>query len=100
LWDGDVDDPRRLREVARQPLLRLIEVRGLDVRGAGLGVAERFDQDVLIRVVHAPGPVEPQAARFAVARLGELAGDLGPGVGVLGQYPELGCDEDHGLLVQ
>src|SRR5215471_2601968 len=96
LRNGEVDDPWRLGEVRGQRLLRGLEVRGLHVRGPGVTIAERFDQHVLVRVVHASGPVEPQAARLIAARLGELPGDLGPGVGVLGQDPELGGDEDHG----
>jgi hypothetical protein len=50
--------------VRRQGLLGLLEVVGLDVGGAGVAVAERFDQDVLLRMVDAAGPVEPQAARL------------------------------------
>src|SRR5262249_60960131 len=73
----------------------LLEGPGLDVRGPGLAVAEGLDQNVSGRVRQASGPVEPHAARLGAGRLGELAGDLGPGVGVLGPYLELGGDEDH-----
>jgi DNA-binding transcriptional regulator YhcF (GntR family) len=96
LRDGDVDDPGRLGEVPGEPLLCRLEVPGLDVRGTRVPVAEGLDQHVLRGIVHAPGPVEPQAAGLGAAGLGELPGDLGPGVGVLGQDPELGGDEDHG----
>src|SRR5215467_11604822 len=71
LRNGEVDDPWRLREVPGQPLLRGLEVRGLDVRGPGAAITEGFDQHVLRGVVHASGPVEPQAARLSAARLGE-----------------------------
>src|SRR5262249_8723230 len=63
--------------------------------GPGVAVAERLGQRVFGRVVHAAEPVEPQAARLGAGRPGELAGDLGPLVGVLGQYSEPGGNEDH-----
>src|SRR5215472_3468193 len=79
----------------RQRLLRVLEVLGLDMGSPGVAVAERLGQRVLRRVVHAAEPVEPQAARLGAGRPGELAGDLGPLVGVLGQYSEPGGNEDH-----
>src|SRR5215472_12003878 len=79
----------------RQRLLRLLEVLGLDMGGPGVAIAERLGQRVLRRVVHAAEPVEPQAARLGAGRPGELAGDLGPLVGVLGQYSEPRGNEDH-----
>ena len=95
LRNGEVDDPWRRREVRGQPLLSGLEVRGLHVRGPGVAIGEGFDQHVLRGIVHASGPVEPQAARLSAACLGELPRDLRPGVGVLRQDPELGSDEDH-----
>src|ERR1022692_221604 len=65
------------------------------MRGTGRIVAERLDQNILRWVCHTSGPLEPQASRLAARRLGERAGDLRPLVGVLGQYPELGGNEDH-----
>src|SRR5260370_36733021 len=95
LRDREVDDPRCVSQVRRQRLLRLLEVVGLDVRRPGVAVAEGLDQDVLLRVVQAAGPVEPQAARLAPGRLGELGGDLRPLVGVFWPDLELGRDKDH-----
>src|SRR5215472_7320418 len=63
--------------------------------GTGVAVAERLGQRVFGRVVHAAEPVEPQAAWLGAGSPGELAGDLGPLVGVLGQYSEPGGNEDH-----
>jgi DNA-binding NarL/FixJ family response regulator len=95
LRDREVDDPRGVRQVRRQVPLRLLEVRGVDVRPAGLAVPEGLHQDVLVWVGDAAGPVEPQAARLVPRRLGELGGDLRPLVGVLGPDLELGRNEDH-----
>ena len=95
LRDREVDDPRGVRQVRRQVPLRRLEVRGVDVRPAGLAVPEGLHQDVLVRVGDAAGPVEPQAARLVPRRLGELGGDLRPPVGVLGPDLELGRNEDH-----
>src|SRR5215213_2600927 len=96
LRDGEVDDPGGLGEVRGEVLLGLFEVVGLDVGGAGGVVAEGFDEHVLVGVVEGARPVEPQAAGLATGGGGELAGDLGPVVGVLGEHLELGGDEDHG----
>src|SRR3954453_18273707 len=90
-----VHDPGRLGEVAGQGVLRGPEVRRRHVRGSGVAVAEGLDQDVLRGVVEAARPVEPQEALLRARGLGELAGDLGPGVGVLGPDAELGGDEDQ-----
>src|SRR5258708_35096411 len=82
----------------RQRLLRLLEVVGLAMGGPGVAVAECLGPRILRRVVHAPEPVEPHTARLGAGRPGELAGDLGPPVGVLGQYSEPGGNEDHRAL--
>src|SRR5580693_4794452 len=58
LRDGHIDDPRRARQVGWQRALGVLEVLGLDVRVAGLTVAECLDQHVLGRVRQASGPVE------------------------------------------
>ena len=84
-----------LGEVRGEVLLGLLEVVGLDVGGAGGVVAEGLDEHVLVGVVEGPGPVEPQTAGLAAGGGGELAGDLGPVVGVLWEHLELGGDEDH-----
>jgi hypothetical protein len=85
--------------VRGEVLLGPLEVVGLDVGGAGVAVAEGFDEDVLVGVVEGAGPVVPQAAGLVAGGGGELAGDLGPVVGVLGQHLELGGDEDHEALL-
>ena len=95
LRDFHVDDPRRLSEVRRQRLLGLLEVIGMDVRGAGLVVTERLDQDVLVRVGEAARPVEPHAAGLVPGRLGEVGSDLRPLIGILGPDLELGRNKDH-----
>ena len=101
LRDGHVDDPGRLGEVGWQRLLRVLEMVGLDMCGAGLIVAKGLDQDKLRRVVHASRPLEPQATWLGTSCPGELTSDLRPPVGVLGLYQELGGDEDHfGSLVR
>src|SRR5207344_1642222 len=99
LGNGHVDDPGGLGQVWWQRLLRGLEVLGLDVRRPGVTVTEGLDQNVLVGVVHAPGPVEPQTARLGAARPGEVPDDLGPAVGVFRQDPELGGDEDHQALL-
>src|SRR3954454_23127801 len=95
LRDREVHDPRGLGQVRRQLAPRSPEVLGVDVRAARLVVPERLDEHVLGRVVEAPRPVEPQAARLGTGRLGEGLADRQPGVGVLGTDPELGGDGDH-----
>ena len=90
-----VDDPRRLGQVRRQGLLGGPEVVGLHVRRTGVTITERLDQHVRRGVVDAARPVEPQAARFCPGGRGELGGDVGELVRVLGEDPELRGDEDH-----
>ena len=46
----------------------------IDVGTAGVTVAERFDEHVLVRVVEDARPVEPQTSRFGAGRLGERSG--------------------------
>src|SRR4051794_17689374 len=84
--------------MGRQLGLGPLEVVGLHV-GAGSVVLERLDQDVLLSVLQVARPVEPEVAGLGAGGLGEAARDLGPVVGVLGQDPEPGGDEDHGLTL-
>ena len=90
----EVDDPRRLDEVARQFRLRLGEMSRLHVCRCRI-VAERLDKHVLSRVVDAARPVEPQAPLLAAGRLRESARDRRPGVSVLRLDAELRGNEDH-----
>src|ERR1022692_574785 len=98
LRDRNADDPRSLHQVRWQRLLRGPEVLGLDMRGASRVIAESLDQNILAWVVHASGPVEPQAARLSPRRLGKRASDLRPPVGILWLHTELRSDEDHEAL--
>src|SRR5699024_5482976 len=84
----------RRGEVLRELLLHRLEVWGVHVRARPL-VGERLDEHVGVRVLHAAGPLEPQVPGLGQGGLGELAGDLGPLVGVLGLHRELHVDEDH-----
>ena len=52
----------------------------IDVRPARVAIAERFDEHVLVRVVQAARPVEPEAAGLGARGLGEGAADLGPAI--------------------
>src|SRR5579875_4086324 len=93
--NGEIDDPGRFHQVGRKGLLGQLEMGRPDV-GARRVVLERLDEDVFVAVVHTPRPLEPQIPGLGPGRLGELAGDFRPTVGVLGFYQELGGDEDHG----
>src|SRR3954468_17890640 len=56
LVDGLADDPRRLLQVPGKLGAGGREVRRPHVRGAGVAVAERLDEHVLVRVVEAARP--------------------------------------------
>ena len=90
-----VDDSRGLGEVRREVLFRVAEVCGHYVRGASILVGERFDKDVLVGVLDAARPLEPEASGFRSRRVRERTHDLWPGVGVCWPDAELGGDEDQ-----
>ena len=83
------------RQMRRQVPLGGVEVVRRDVRPGRVVVPERLDQHVLVRLVQAAGPVEPQAPRFCAGGLGEGLADGRPVLGVLGADGELRGDEDH-----
>lgn len=58
-------------------LQRLLEVLAVDMRGAGLGIPKRLDQDVDGRVFHAARPVEPQLPGSALVAV--VNGSTKPG---------------------
>src|SRR6478609_7859593 len=91
------DDPgsfgQRLRHVGHG----LLEVAAVDVVPGGV-VLEGLDQDELIGVVHAAGPVEPQVAGLLTGGPGEIVHEAEPALGPVGLDLEFNDDEDHELL--
>jgi hypothetical protein len=75
-----------------------LEVIGIDVRPARVTISERLDEHVLVRVVQAARPIEPQAAGLGARRLGEDAADLGPAIGKLRLDQELRGNKDHRVV--
>src|SRR6266508_1529012 len=95
LRDLEVDDPRGFSQVVRQHFLRVAEMVGPHMRGAGVTVPERFDEHVFRGVVEAARPVEPEIARLGPGRRGEVGGDVRPPVRMFGEDPEPGGNKDH-----
>src|SRR4051794_3944284 len=79
-------------EGLRQVLHGLGEVVAVDVR-AGAVVGEGLHQHEGVLVLQAARPLEPQVARLAAGRLGEVADEVRPAVGPLRLGLELDDDE-------
>src|SRR6478735_7245626 len=88
------DDFRCFHKGLRHVRHGLLEVAAVDVVASGV-VLEGFHQDVLVGVLQAAGPVEPQVARFLPGGLGEVRNEVRPAFRPFRLDLELDDDKDH-----
>jgi hypothetical protein len=65
--------------------------------GASISIPESLDENELIGVFQAPGPLEPEVARFVAGGLGEIAHASDPFCAAFWADVELHNDRNHEL---